>query len=338
VNISNEFDKTQALGGFNIDTPDQAVKASADGIQVAFQYGNPPSDKDELGQKLRLLHMKVIDGYISSYLYYYECHRTHTVKLPPPGYDNPCTTDSHPELNSENALLANIANHLRQVKNNPLIIGYWVLDDWVVWDTGSARQLLIQIHDLIQQYTPDRPAICGFGGSIQPYRGYGWEDWTADNFSPQGCDKVGFYIYASSLPDTTPTASPADYDWSMSGILPAMFASLQQRGWDINKEPLIGIGQAFGGPGADTDRYWVTPGAKDIEAQSRSFCEHGATGLTFYGWEDAGYGLTTQTPMNNTGIETGIRNGIAACKQYWSQPPGSGTKRASEPVQRLLRS
>ncbi len=316
TNILNRFDKNQALGGFNIDTPDQAVKASTDGIQVAFQYGNPPSDKDKLGQKLH-------------YLYYYECHRTHTVKLAASGDVNPCTTDSHPELNSENALLANIANHLQQEKNNPLIIGYWVLDDWVSWDAGSARQLLIKIHDLIQQYTPGRPAICGFGGSIDPYLEYGWHDEIADNFSPQGCDEVGLYIYASSQPDTTPVSSSDLYDWSMSGILPAMFASLQQRGWNINKEPLIGIGQAFGGPQAHTDRYWVTPGAKDIETQSRSFCEHGATRLAFYSWEDPGYGPTTQTPMSSAEVGTGIRNGIAACKAYWKQPPGRGIKRAS---------
>lgn len=319
TNILKNFDKNQALGGFNIDTPNQAVKASTDGIQIAFQYGNPPSDKDALGQKLSLLHMKVIDGYISSYLYYYECHRTHTVKPPPPWDTNPCTTDSHPELNSENALLTNIAHHLQQVKNNPLIIGYWTLDDWVPWDAGSAQSLLIQIHRLIEQYTPGRPAICGFGGSIELHQGYGWEDWVADNFSPQGCDEVGLYIYASSLPDSTPIASPDDYDWSMSQLLPAMFASLQQRGWDIEKEPLIGIGQAFGGSIAHTDRYWITPETKDIETQSRSFCEHGAIGLTFYGWEDAGYGPTTQSPMNNTQINAGIRKGIAACKQYWSK-------------------
>lgn len=318
VNTPHTLNKSPILGGFSVATPNEATEAAANGVQVVFQYGQPSSQNDELGQKLQSLHIKVIDGYISSYLYYYECHRTHTVDPPPPWYTNPCTTDSHPELNSENALLANIAHHLQQVKDNPLIIGYWVLDDWVPWDAGSAQSLLIKIHSLIQQYTPGRPAICGFGGSLDPHHGYGWQDWVADNFSPQGCDKVGFYIYASSLPDSTPTVSPDDYDWSMSLLLPAMFASLQQRGWDIAKEPLIGIGQAFGGPKAHTDSYWVMPGAKDIEAQSRSFCEHGATGLTFYSWDDPAYGSTTQSPMNNTAIDTGIRNGIAVCKQYWS--------------------
>jgi hypothetical protein len=319
TNISNEFNKPHFLGGFSIDTPERATKAATDGFQIAFEYGQPPSESDGLGQKLESLHMKVIDGYISSYLYYYECHRTKELRPSLLGPGQYCKGDPHPELTDANVFLETIATHLKQVKDNQLIVGYWVLDDWVQWDAGSARQLLIKIHQLIQQYTPGRPSICGFGGSIGPYQEYGWDDWIADNFSSQGCDMVGFYVYTSSLPNTTPTASPDDYDWSMSGVLPAMFASLQQRGWDVNKESLIGIGQAFGGPIAHTNRYWVTPTAKDIEMQSKSFCEDGATGLDFYAWDDSGYGPTTQTPMNSTEIETGIRKGIAACRQYWSK-------------------
>jgi hypothetical protein len=309
-----KIDTLNIIGGFNIDTPEQAANAAADGIQVAFEYGQPPSEQSILGQKLEALHMKVIDGYISSYLHYYECHRTsvlHPSLLGPHQY---CQEDTEPSLTDENALLTTIVTHLKEVKNNPLIVGYWVLDDWVQWDAGSARSILGKIHQLIQQYTPDRPAICGFGGSIGLYHRYGWEDWVADNFSPQGCDEVGLYIYTSSLPDTTPVISPDAYNWSMEGILPTMFASLQERGWNITKEPLIGIGQAFGGPIKNTDRYWVMPNADDIEIQSRSFCEHGATGLIFYAWDDSGYDSTTQTPMNNKDIENGIKRGIAACK------------------------
>lgn len=247
-----EVYKTHILGGFSLDTPQGVAKAATDGVQVAFEYDQPPSESDGLGQKLRSLHMKVVDGYIASYLSYYECHHTKTVKPPPSGQEQYCQNDDHPYLTDENVLLASITAHLKQVKNNQLIIGYWVLDDWVFWDAGSARQLLIKIHKLIQQYTPSRPAICGFGGSIDPDHTDNWGDWVAANFSPQGCDQVGFYIYASPMPNTTPTSSDAN-DWSMSSLLPAMFASLKQRGWNIAKEPLIGIGQAFGGPRAGTN-------------------------------------------------------------------------------------
>ncbi len=314
----DEYYKTHILGGFSADTPDRAAKAAADGIQVVVKYGQPPAEGSVLGQKLLSLHMKVIDGYISSYLYYYECHRTAELRPSLLGPGQYCQEDLYPSLTDANVLLAAIAAHLKQVKDNPLIIGYWVLDDWVQWDAGSARSVLSKIHQLIQQYTPGRPAICGFGGG---YIGLGttyiWGDWLADNFSLQGCDRVGLYMYAPSLPDTTAVSSPDAYNWSMAGLLPAIFNSLKKRGWDITKEPLIGIAQTFGGPIAHTNDYWVTPTARDIETQSRSFCDHGASGLVFYAWNDSGFGPATQTPMDSTEIEAGIRNGIAACKQYW---------------------
>lgn len=313
---SNDFYNAHILGGFSIDNPEQAINAAQHGIQVAFEYGQPPSEKGQLGQKFKSLQMKVIDGYISSYLYHYECHRTS--ELHPQLLGQYCHNDLYPFLTDANVLLAAIATHLRQVKNNPLIIGYWVLDDWVQWDAGSARPILMKIHQLIQQYTPDRPAICGFGGSIELHQKYGWGDWIADNFSPQGCDEVGFYIYTPRLPNIVSAISPDAYNWSMSGILPAMFTSLQKRGWSLFKESLIGIGQAFGGPIASANDYWVIPTAKDIEMQSRSFCEHGASGLTFFSWDESGYGPDIQSPMNNSQIALGIRDGITACKQYWA--------------------
>jgi hypothetical protein len=318
---SNDIYNLHVLGGFSIDNPEQAANAAENGIQVAFEYIQPPTEKGQLGQKLKSLHMKVIDGYISSYLYHYECHRTselHPQLLGPGQY---CPYDLSPSLTDANVLLAIIATHLKQVKNNPLIVGYWVLDDWVQWDAGSARPILMKIHQLIQQFTPGRPAICGFGGSIGLHQKYGWGDWIADNFSPRGCDEVGFYIYTPRLPSTVPAASPDAYNWSMSGVLASMFASLQKRGWSLAREPLIGIGQVFGGPIARTNDHWMTPTAKDIELQSRSFCERGASGLAFYAWDESGYGPGIQTPVNNTQIALGIRAGIAACKQYWGQHP-----------------
>ncbi len=319
--LSAPIQETHIVGGFSVDTPARLTRAAADGVQVVFYYGQPPSESSALGQKLKSLHMKVVDGFIASYLYYYECHRTKSIKPPPVGDSPYCSYDYHPELANENLLLAAIADHLQQVKDNQLIIGYWVLDDWVPWDAGSARQPLMKIHELIQQYTPGRPAICGLGAFIEPGTGYSWGDWVADNFSPQGCDRVGLYVYTPSLPDSRPLPRADTFNWSMTGLLPAIFSSLTKRGWDIRKEPLIGIAQAFGGPIKNTNFSWIIPTAQDIETQSRSFCEHGASGLVFYGWDDSTFGPAAQTPMNNAGIEMGIRNGIAACKQVWSQHP-----------------
>jgi len=269
---------------------------------------------DSLGQALNSLHMKVIDAMPWTYLYRYECHRLKTIESPS-AFASYCNGD-YPEMANEDALFAALTAHLRQVKANPLIIGYWVLDDWVQ-DAGDGKQILMHIHTLIQKYTPGRPTICGFGGSIGLNQDYEWEDWVANNFSPQGCDMVAPYIYTPSMANGTPPPDPDAFNWSMQGLLPALFTSLKQRGWDIKKEPLIGIGQAFGGPFTEGNRYYVVPNAKDIATQSKSFCEHGATGLVFYTWDSSGFGPTNQTPMNSPEIEMGIQNGVAACKGIW---------------------
>jgi hypothetical protein len=303
---------THFTGGFGINTPERATKAAADGMQVVFKYGEPPSSGDPLGQTLNALHMKVIDTMPWTYLYRYECHRLKTL-VSPSAFASYCNGD-YPEMASENALFAALTAHLQQVQANQLIIGYWILDDWVR-EAGDGKQILINIHTLIQKYAPGQPTICGFGGGIGLNRDYEWDDWTAGNFSPQGCDMVAPYIYTSSIADGA--LSPDAFNWPMTGLLPAIFTSLRQRGWDIKKEPLIGIGQAFGGPFTDGNRYYAIPDARDIAIQSRSFCTSGATGLVFYTWDDLGFGPTSQNPMNSPEIETGIRNGIAACKKIW---------------------
>lgn len=303
TNVRNKFDKTPILGGFSIDTPERVSDAAADGLQIDLLYGFPPSEADSLGKTLKANHMKVIDGALNTYLYYYECHKLKT-----------CSVTDFPELTSVQALLTDVRNHLQQEKNNSLIVGYWVLDDWPVNDLGSAKDILVQENALIHQYTPGRPSICGFGGGLYPEPSYnnGWLDGTAANFSPQGCDMVGLYIYGSS--STTGT-----YDWTMSNLLPAMFRSLRNRGWDITEQPLIGIPQAFGGTiGGET---WPVPTAQSIEIQSKSFCQRGAKGIIYYAWDNSGLDNTSQLPWNNTQITRGIRNGVAACKQYWSTDP-----------------
>ena len=159
--------------------------------------------------------------------------------------------------------------------------------------------------------------MCGFGATISINGRYGFQDWVTQNFSSQGCDAVGLYVYASesAQADQAPTADAVN--WSMDGLLDEMFSSLQQRGWDGRQVPLIGIVQAFGGARSDSPAYRVVPNAKAVETQSDSFCAHGASGLVFYGWNDSSFGPATQTPLNNGGIATGIRNGIAACQHHW---------------------
>jgi hypothetical protein len=315
--FSDNFYELHTFGGFSVNTPEKALRAAQTGVRVEFQYGNPPVENGALGQMLQSLHMKVVDGFISSSMFYYECQRSRTMMPPPYALKAYCGRGVYPTFANDDAFLSAMAAHLRQAMNSRLIIGYWVLDDWAPWDEGSARQLLIKIHALIHEYTPGRAAICGFGGTLYEDATPGWSDSVAANFSPQGCDEVGLYVYSAYIPAVPNPPTSAAYDWSMSKLLPSMFRSLQQRGWNMKKEPLLGIVQAFGGPIMHTTSYQVPPTAQDIETQSRSFCEHGASALTFYGWSDSSFGPQSRTPMNSPEVEIGIKNGIAACMQYW---------------------
>ncbi len=291
--VVNHTPMNHMTGGFGITTSTEIANAVADGVTATLVYGYAPKENDSLSLMLQANQMKIIDEMPWEYLYYFECqtHRT-------------CST-SFPELTSLQALYTDITNHLQQVQNDSMIIGYWVLDDWH-YGNGTAKDILVHINNLIHRYTPGKPSICGFPGGLAPLpsNDSGWDDTQADNFSPQGCDMVGLYIYGDS--DSTGT-----YDWTMSHTLPAVFASLKQRGWDRTREPLVGIPQAFGGLVSGTQ--WPVPDANSIETQAKTYCQQGAVALIFYEWD-----TDEQTSDTNPQIAQGVKKGIADCKSIWS--------------------
>jgi hypothetical protein len=281
------------IGGFGIKSDAEIANAVTNGIQSTLIYGYTPDEtNDSVGEALKANNMKVIDTMPWTYLYYYECH-----------LDKTCPAATYPELTSSQAVLSDLTVHLKRMQSNSLVIAYWMLDDWP-YKAGSGKDLLVQMNTLIHQYTPGKPTICGFGAEIPPLPGtILWSDSTAANFSPQGCDMVGLYIYAQS--DSTGT-----YDWSMAHVFPDVFASLKKREWSILQEPLVGIPQVFGG--TINGKVWPTPNASDIETQTKAYCQQGATGILYYSWEESG-----QSPMNNSQINQGIKSGIADCELIW---------------------
>lgn len=287
-------------GGFSINTPTKVADAAADSMQVDLLYGGPESIDQATIASLRAHNMSVIDGRIWYYLQYFECHRVST-----------CSASIEPALTTVSALLAAVSRHLQTIQSLDIVAGYWVLDDWPFSDPAGARDILIAIHRLIQQYTPGLPAICGFGGALLPIGSTrsGWNDLIASNFAPGACDMVGLYLYARSG-----TLGP--YDWSMAALVPAVLDSLRRRGWDLRKEPLIGIPQAFGGNVGGA--VWPTPSAADIATQSQAFCAHGATGIVYYAWSNTDTTAQSVFPWSSTDVTLGIRLGMAACKRIWS--------------------
>lgn len=310
------------FGGFSIDTPERVLDASSVGVQLTIDYGDPPSPTSAVGQQLLASHMKVIDGFIASSLYYYECHKSKILPDPTDPQKNYwkqmyCNTDTPPFYESDADFLAAVRAHLQAVKNNQLIIGYWNLDDQALWDkSGYAINILNKAHTLIQQYTPNKPVVCGFGALLGVNNTYSWYSPLVLNFTPSGCDMVGLYIYSASQPDSNPVATPNVFDWSMAGLLPKIFSSLRARGWDITKQPLVGIPQAWGGPRTDvTTVYEVVPSVQNMQTQALSFCQAGVSALIWYAWNDS---TASYFPSNTSTMKQGVQQGIAACKSYWN--------------------
>ncbi len=309
---------THSIIGFSVDTPTRAVTAAREGIGSTILYGGAPARNSALERALAAHGISVVDAGISGFLFYWECHRTHTVKPPPKSYgeNDYCRTDEDPRFKNEAVVLQRTAQLLESDARRSYVAGYWVLDDWPGWDPGSGRALLQKIHNLIVAKTPKRPAICGFGAAVSLPGRVDWDRGTAANYSNAGCDMVGWYNY-SPFGRRKPSLGKR-LDWSMKALLPAMAHSLQQRGWRIAATPLYGIGQAWGGA-YGKNHYQPGLTREEMLEQAKGFCGFGATDIGWYAWDDSGFNGRTKTPNNSTSIAAGIRGGIAACRAIWKR-------------------
>jgi hypothetical protein len=306
-----------AIIGFSVDTPQRAATASREGVTTTILYGGSPAPRSALGQALKARGIRVVDGSVSGLLFYWECHRTHTVKPPPKsyGYNPYCRADEDPRIRSEAIVLRHVAEILERDGVRPYVVGYWVLDDWASWDPGSGRRLLQRVHALIAARTPGRPAICGFGAGVGKPGQIDWDDGTAANYSKSGCDVVGWYNY-SPFGRRRPSLGKG-LDWSMKALLPAMRRSLAKRGWRIEQTPLYGIGQGWGG---SYQRRYYQPGLtrSEIVDQASAFCRFGARYVGWYAWDDSGFEARTHTPNNSDAIGDGMLAAISACRASWN--------------------
>jgi hypothetical protein len=300
---------THLVLGFGPKHPREVAGAAALGIDADILYEGPPQPQSKLGRALAGAHITAIDARISDELHHWECHRTHTVAPRPGGQPNDyCATDIDPTDDSPEVVLERVKRYLEEDAANPLVGGYWVLDDWPYWDGGSARTLLQEVHAEIEEVTPGYPAICGFGGAVEANgEPEGFEPSTAANYSNSGCDMVGLYNYAD--PSTTPSDGEG-LEWSMGLLLQEEGEDLADFGWVESATPLLGIGQAWSGK---LPKHEYEPGLSSAQmvTQAEAFCAYGASSIGWYGWE--GFKGKTQTPKNSSVIQQGIAEGAAAC-------------------------
>lgn len=294
-------------GGWNLETPDLVESAATAGVSVAFLYGEPPKPSSPLGKALMRHHMRVVSAEISGLVSAYECTRTHTVARKPAESRQPefCNVDAHYSLVD---LLADTKSLIQRDLTNPLVAGYWVLDDAPAWDFGSLKDVLSEIRKSIPSR---RPVICGFGASLEPGGRDVWEAGLAENFSPNGCDVVAPYIYADSQNTSDP--EPMNIDWSMSGLLAKIRTSLSQSGWDPSRQPLLGIGQAWGGQ-KSSDTITYPPRVTDMLNQALGYCAAGAQGIVWYAWTITSMSHVL-SPANVPSLHQGVSDTAATCRE-----------------------
>ncbi|HEV2579467.1 MAG TPA: hypothetical protein VGT44_01335 [Ktedonobacteraceae bacterium] len=308
---SSGLSQRHFFAGFSVNDPATVYSAASVGLGEAQSYADAATVNNALGKAMLSTHMHQIDSTLWYYLYQYQCHQN--LDSIAANYTDCEKVNPFPTVA---ALLRGVAAYLQQARNNSLIDAYWVLDDGTLWKPGGAKLLLQQIHRLIQQYSPGRPAICGFGAEFGYRHDDYWMASLAQNFSPQGCDMVGLYIYSAYLnPIRHP--SPDQFDWKMTTILPKMFASLRKQGWNQSRQPLIGITQSFAGMESDRKSYLIVPSVLNMVTQALAFCQDGAIGVSFYAWDIGGEFLNPQTPMNNSQMAQGVKQSVAACTRYW---------------------
>jgi hypothetical protein len=310
-------------GGFSLNDGPKVLNAHRLGGQIGFFYGDQATDP-EVKAALTTLHMGAVDGYISSMLYYLECHRE---KADFPQHSGPlwCARDFYPDM-TEDTFLSLVQSRLEELKDLSYIKGYWVLDDQPAWDIGYAKGLLATVHEMIAATTPGRPAVCGFGGFINANAKGSWNPAIATAFSSSYCDMVAFYIYSNSYPSASPPGADA-FDWSMQSIVPDMMTALKAQGWNQDKQPLIGIAQTWAGPRRDlAGKYTETlPSSANLKQQYLSFCrDFHAQGVIGYSWQD---GSVEGFPDTNATLAEGVKEGNQACQDYWNSLPKITTVR-----------
>lgn len=285
------------FAGWSLTTPEAVTSAAALGLTVDILYNPPPLPDSPLGRALTRMHVRVVSAEISTWLQELECRRTQTVAPPPPDNSPFCTDDPGQNLDD---LIDAVRRIVRRDAANPLVAGYWILDDVAAWDVGGMREALSKIRNIVPA---DQPTICGFSAGLG-VRGRGeWDGRIAANFSPASCDAVALYIYAQPQPPGTPSPS---IDWSMGDLLPRILHSLGEHGWDAAGQPLIGVAQAWSGHHSADGKIVQRPSRVDILTQARAFCQAGAIGIAWYSWELSDYPGAV-TPETNPEMADGIR-------------------------------
>ncbi len=216
----------------------------------------------------------------------------------------------------EKLFLSEISKHLQDTKNDPLIVGYYTLDTYI----GNVQNSLTDSHLLIQKANQfssvKRGTICGFYApldNVNENASRSYFDQAVANYAPLACDSVAIFSYAVS----GNAVDSSSIDWSMTNLLPYVFAKLQSNGWDQSKNNIIGVSQTYVNTQKDqSQEAWTAPTAEAIALQMESYCKNGAVNILTYAWgSDMSSGVDDL--QNTSSFQNGFINGVAACSKIW---------------------
>jgi hypothetical protein len=274
------------------------------GLTLALTNKIPASPSvDPSHGKVRYIDPRA-DSYLYQYLAKYHCSRSVA----------PCPISA----GDQQAFLGAFQQELVRQHNNPSVVGYYILDDYL----GNIPGLLAQVHNLIavdnQTLAAPRPTICGFGGTLdfnKPGLAPGtyeldtaslkhFNDLELLNFTPKACDMVTLYIYA--LNHRAPTS-----DFSMKLVMPLMLTDLRAHGWDPAQTPLLGTPQTWAG---------IPPTAAQVRLQTSAFCSFGAQSIIAFTWHNFMATGPNASPelANDAGMRAGLSQGMQDCQHIWS--------------------
>lgn len=213
---------------------------------------------------------------------------------------------------------AYVLDHVKKLlaadRDQPSIVGYYILDDY----PGNIVGLLDQVHALVaasnRGLATPRPTVCGFGATLdfrsapgQPFTPATFERQKYENvellnFSPKACDIVTLGVYAR---DGEP-----DSDFSMKSLMPFLLGALRRHGWDPAREPLFGTPMAWGS---------VAPTESQLRTQTAAFCDAGAQSIIAFTWENFPPAGDLRELANDADLRAGLVEGLKDCRAVWDR-------------------
>ena len=226
-----------AIIGFSVDTPERAAKAASEGHHRndTLQW---ITRARECARKSTPRHSIVGRRWRESpaVLFYWECHRTHTVKPPPKSYRyNTYCRDRRGSARSirDGVVLQRRDAILKRDATRPYVVAHWVLDDWPGWDPGSGRSCC-------RKFIAHRQSTRRASGDLRIRRGRCAARERSTGIPARQQTTPTAAATSSAGTTTRPSAAAVrrwarKLDWTMKALLPAMAATASRGAAGISR-------------------------------------------------------------------------------------------------------